>query len=490
MYTGVYAELLAYYNQAKMVIPIVVIASQMIMLFIGIANVNGVMFGFKDYDMLMSLPIKPSQIVISKIIYSYIADLFLSIMIMVPTLINVANFVSLAFSEYVLYLLGTLLLPLLPLGIAFIVGTFFSVITSRFKYKNIVQTVSMVLFMIVIFIISFMSGYMEENAEIISTLTSISYFMSDWFLKGLTNPIYMLIFALVSIFAFLVPAVVIGANFKKINTMLLTKKSGKKFILRSDKERGQLKALVFREFKRLINCPIYVLNCVVGGIMTLLISIVFAILLGSETGIQEISEIVAVVMSFIVGAFASMTPTTSSSISIDGKDYWIYKTCPIKTERILNAKLILNLLVNIPLTAISILIIGISLKVNVIGIILSLIFSALLVYLSSILGLIMNLRFPMLKWENEYVPLKRGMSIFLSMIIYIVFVALLGVLAYLLFEFGWYFSLIVPIVLTILASAIVTYLTLTKGVELYNNSWVDECDDEKHGIKRNINQKK
>ena len=67
MYTGVYAELLAYYNQVKMVIPIVVIASQMIMLFIGIANVNGVMFGFKDYDMLMSLPIKPSQIVIRAI---------------------------------------------------------------------------------------------------------------------------------------------------------------------------------------------------------------------------------------------------------------------------------------------------------------------------------------------------------------------------------------------------------------------------------------
>ncbi len=469
IYTKMFAELFAYFNQPKLVIAVVVTMAQAIMLFFGIANVNGVMFGFKDYDMLMSLPVKPSEIVISKIIYSYIADLFLSIMIMVPTLINVSNFVTLTSTEYILYILGTFLIPLLPLGIAFVLGTFFSVITARFKYKNIVQTISMILFVLVIFILSFMSGYMEENEEMLSSISVVAnYFMANWFMKGLLEPLYMLFFALTSICSFVLPAVIIGVNFKKINTMLLTRKTGKSFTVKTDKERSQSKAILYREFKRLINCPVYALNSLVGAIMSVVISVLIAILLGTITGIEELSEVITVIMPFVIGWFATISPTTASSISIDGKDNWIYKSSPIRTEKILMSKLLLNYIIYMPVVCVSILILGIGLKVKILGILLSMAFALTLVYFSGVLGLLMNLRFPMLKWENEAVPVKRSMSMFLTMLISFITIALLGVLAYFIYEIGWYFSIIIPMVIVVLASAILTYTLVTKGVEMYN----------------------
>ena len=56
-------------------------------LFTGIYKVNGVLFGFKDYDLLMSLPIKKNKVILSKIIILYISNLIYTLLFMLPAYI-------------------------------------------------------------------------------------------------------------------------------------------------------------------------------------------------------------------------------------------------------------------------------------------------------------------------------------------------------------------------------------------------------------------
>ena len=52
-----------------------------------IYKVNGTLYGFKDYDMVMSYPVKTSTIVACRMLLFYIINLFFVVIVMVPIFI-------------------------------------------------------------------------------------------------------------------------------------------------------------------------------------------------------------------------------------------------------------------------------------------------------------------------------------------------------------------------------------------------------------------
>ena len=55
--------------------------------FFSFYSATSALFGFKDYELLSSMPVKTRDVVLAKFMNMYVADLFFSVCIMVPSFI-------------------------------------------------------------------------------------------------------------------------------------------------------------------------------------------------------------------------------------------------------------------------------------------------------------------------------------------------------------------------------------------------------------------
>ena len=101
---------------------------------------GNVLYAYKDYDLLSSMPVRTSDIVLSKLLFIYVSDLAFSIIIMVPSLIVYANIGGeLGAVTIIALFLILLFTPLLMMALSVLVGMLTSVVSSLFRKKNLIQ---------------------------------------------------------------------------------------------------------------------------------------------------------------------------------------------------------------------------------------------------------------------------------------------------------------------------------------------------------------
>ena len=117
------------YNAASMAIQmnivadfisVMLLASQITVLFMGMASYLQIMYFGNDNEILMTLPVKSSAIYLSKLIVALFNNLIISAIIILPSLVTIAvAFVREGFSfgaeYYVLIPIALIFIPLLPL---------------------------------------------------------------------------------------------------------------------------------------------------------------------------------------------------------------------------------------------------------------------------------------------------------------------------------------------------------------------------------------
>lgn len=79
---------------------------------------NGVLFGFKDYDLVMSLPVPTSSVVLSRIASLYAMSLLFGVLVMVPAFAVYASAAGVSAVGVACMALSIVLAPLLPLAAA------------------------------------------------------------------------------------------------------------------------------------------------------------------------------------------------------------------------------------------------------------------------------------------------------------------------------------------------------------------------------------
>ena len=112
-----------------------------------------------------------------------------------------------------------------------------------------------------------------------------------------------------------------------------------------------------------------------------------------------------------------MTCTTGVSISLEGKSLWILKSIPADVKEIFLAKILINLaLIMVPST-LSLLGLGIAFHLPLLYYLTGILMLAVSALFISMLGLLINLRFPKLEFDREVVVIKQSLSAFLSIMI-------------------------------------------------------------------------
>lgn len=419
-----------------LILIIAVLVSSILSFITSIYKAQGTLFSSKDYDLLMSLPIKNSTILTSKILSLMSINYIETALIIIPA--SIVYFIyngNLSWSFFCILLIGLIFVPMIPIIASAIIAVIITFISSRFKHKNTLTiVVGMIATLLIMVVLINMQNYINKfiaNSEFIVNGLSNIYLPALYLKNALVNFDLVSLAKLiaVSIIPFIIFIFVFSKTFKVINGKLSESYKRANYKIKNLETSSITKTLVKQEIKRYFATPIYVMNTAIG--MVLLVAGSIATLFISKETLAELfkyPEIVniipiaiLVVLIFTIG----LSCTTNSSISLEGNRLWILKVLPIEPKEIFKGKIITNLIITIPAVIIANIIFYIGLKYNFKYLMLNLLISIVFCVLSSVIGLIVNLYFPKMEWTNPTTVVKQSASVMITILS--IFLLILGV---------------------------------------------------------------
>lgn len=439
-------------GRMDLLLAIMMAVTSIIGFFTTIYKASSVLFNYKDYDLVMSLPIKTSHVVASRVLQLYVLNLFFTLIVMLPAGVVYAIKV-IPGALYYLFYLGTLLfIPLLPIIAATIIGSLISWISSRFKASRMI---GLILTFAVIIAIMFGSFRMNGNERVLADMgTGLAdmifklYPLAAMYVDAVCS--YQissfLLFIAISVLVFILFATVLSTRYKAIHTGLTTSHVSSNYIMKSLETSSPFRALYKKELRRYISSSLYVLNTSIGMILLLVMSIALLFTnpdkLGELIEIPQLSHYLSSLAPIVVSLFVILSCTTSSSISLEGNHLWILKSSPISKQTILLSKVAVNLTITIPILFVSCVLLMISLSTGWIESLLLLVIPLIYACYSAMIGVIVNLKLPKLEWTSEVAVIKQSASVIVSMLVGLI-------------------SLVIPSVISLLLSDVNSNLTLS-----------------------------
>lgn len=437
--------------------------SSALCLFGSIFTTKTQIFESKDNELLLSMPIPPKYILISRILVLLVVNYILEALVMLPALVMYGITIGYTIVGFIFALLSFILIPFLTLAVSAIIAWIISFIASKIRNKTLVSTAMFIVFfaayMYFCFSLGSITGSGEEMNIDLSGLknTFIFYYLGNSISNE--NLLHFVIFTLVAVIPAIITFLVISYSFIKIIT---TKKTAKKaeFKGNKDKSSSPFMALVKKELKRFFTSTAYIMNCGIGSIMLAILSVVVAINAPSileaievqfsdptqavpkELIYSFIPVIIAVASSFIV----SMSLVSAPSISLENNNLWILHSLPIKPKTILFAKITNHMIICTPVSITAVIIACVSLKVSFINVLLVVLTNIAIIAFSGYFGMLLGLKFPKFDWQNENVAVKQGFAIFGTMFGSMIYAMILSVITFIVAVFNATLALVVMII--------------------------------------------
>ena len=440
MYAYMIAEPLAKVKLTYVMLTLFMFMVTVVTFMEGMYKSQGILFDSKDNDLLLSLPIPKSKIfalrVIKLLTFQFIYNLFF----ILPAYVIFIYFDRPGINFYILSFLMLFLLPIIPTVLSVILGYIVKGISSRFKAKKIIQTIlSLVLFLGVFFLSYNMENLvtkLTQNATSINdALTKLYYPVGSYItLIHEFNFIELVKLLLVNIVPLII-VIYIGSihYFEIISKSKETASSSESNKQEKIVVNTPLKSFVKKELNRFFSSPIYMFNTSFGLLIMVIVSISLCVnsddLIhmitqneGINININRVYEMLPKLFIQLIIFVGCMTSITSSSISLEGKSFNITKSLPVKAEIILLSKIITSNIITLPLMIISDFLFIIKFHLSIIDILFIFAFTFVIPIFTSLLGLIVNLKYPKMNASNDTEVVKQSMStmvsVFVGMIIF------------------------------------------------------------------------
>ena len=200
-------------------------------------------------------------------------------------------------------------------------------------------------------------------------------------------------------------------SFQWISRNLYSTSAKHNYQMKKLEQNSVLRALVKKELKGYFSSSIYVSNTILGPIL----GTVFAgtlLFVNMEQILGEFPMEIdpcGVVPLLLASIFCLMT-TTCTSVSMEGKNWWIAKSLTLSAEVILDAKILINLILILPCYFVAEIFLMIALKPSMGEVIRILVAPASIILFSLVFGITINLHFPVMNWENEVTVVKQSAS--------------------------------------------------------------------------------
>lgn len=479
MYFNFMVDPLKSMNMLNIIVAQGFIISVFIILGTSIYKAPGLIFGIKDYDTLISLPIKPWMILSVKLINLILVNYVFMAISLIPALIvyfiNTKVTFIMILNAFIMYLF----IPLIPIAIASIFGFIFTYISSKVKHKNIFSIIAVFIIIPAILFISSNTesiiSYITKNATSVNEILNRIYPPVNYYLDGIVNISFggVLKFSGISIGIFILFIIVLNKVFVKINSNLLESYKKNNFKMKELKEHGVVRTLFNKEVIRYISKPIVVLNTSIGMVLYLIMAIGVVFVGDSFIGmlfeIDTTKELIPLILIASTSLFVALSNTTSSSISLEGNNFWILKSLPIDPMDIFKSKILLNIAITIIPILIGASMLIIKLNLSIMEGMWLLFIPILVSFYISQMGLIINLIFPMMIWTSEVVVVKRSASVVIALLIGGLSIAIPS------FVYYWFNISNVNIYLAIISSILIIFnIALYKSLKGFGKSRLEK----------------
>lgn len=443
LFKGV-AEFGAALGQPELVFTVAIIGSQFLALLMGTLMVISSFYFSKDLSILVPLPLRGSQIVVAKLMHVMATEYLLGAVLYVPACVAFAQVATLTGWRMLLILVNFLLMPVIPLVVAAIASLLLMKVINR-RHRDLLMVIFSVVFMLIALSFSMAPTALGENdpqAMLLKILTEHGALLQVvgrrfppalWgsrsigmagSLAGLLNLGLVLAVAAVGLavlwvlaerlfHAGLVGGEEVAGRRKALSRTELAKRT---------EEQGVFAALFWREWKLFMRTPLFVMNGLAGAVVMPLVMVVSLLMQSSEIGemLTQVQTptgrmIAALIIAAIIGFLGSVNAISSTSISREGRLFYISKVIPVPAQLQARAKIMhaasLAVLSALPMLIAYVLL----LKPGVVEVAFSLAIGLAASLLGIVLGLYVDMRRPRLDWTNPQRAMKENYNVLIPM---------------------------------------------------------------------------
>ncbi|MEA4832605.1 MAG: hypothetical protein VB118_08325 [Oscillospiraceae bacterium] len=421
---------------ANLSITLMMTAASIISIVSSAFSVKGMLLCLRDHDLLMAMPVPAGKIAASRLLNVYLMNFVISLFALVPSFAANAIIGGFSQTKAVIFFITLPVVVLLPTIIGCLVGIVLLLATSGMKKSNTASIILSFIFLACLMYFSFKSGDVENMggiAAVIMDKVVRMYFPASWYNSMLGGNIASLVcFAGVSVASAFVLSFLFAKNLSRMNARITGVKSKGDFSIAKNgvKSGSAFGALFVREARRYFSSVIYVTNTLFGSVLMVIASVAIWFV-GDETIAMLVSNsampagLIDFVLPYAIGFCVMVGCTSVSSVSLEGNRIWILKSLPVDTVRILGVKVLLSFVLSAPAAVLAAISVGLRLSLNPGVIAVTVMHCLAYVVFCSVFGLIINLLFPKMQWQNDAEVVKQSASVMVAMFSNMVLLAII-----------------------------------------------------------------
>lgn len=388
----------------------------------------------KDNELLLSLPIRPSYILVSRMVVLWLINVAFSAVVTVPALAAYALFSGRGIGSVLLFGFFLLLVPFLGLAVSSAIGWLVSLVSSRMKHKNVVSLVVMVAFFaLYMFGVTQLETFLESIADNISAIAPTFAAVSAPFMPLGRAVAYGDVpggvLSLLGIVAICV--VVMVCLSRSYIRLITTKRGGVQYVYREKraKQASPIRAFVRKEIDHFRSSAAYMMNEGIGLLLAPVLGVFLFVqrapTLGMDGEIEAelalpagslgayLPPIAAVLLSFL----AAMVIISAPSVSLEGKNLWIAQSMPVPPADVLLSKVYAHLILATPFFTVGAVFAALATGASPLAFVGVVLLPLAMNALSALLGVVMNTLLPKFDWVNETAAVKSGAAVMLTMLL-------------------------------------------------------------------------
>ena len=417
----------------------------------------------RDSVFLAALPLKSRTVLAAKLTQIWISEVGINALLLLPACILYGIKIGVDPLFWVRMILVWLAAPLLPICVAAILATLLVRASALLRHREAIMTVGGLALMVIYFYFSMSFGgmvgdtgsggdmlaaFLNSNAGRIQGFTTL-FPPAGWGVRGLLGDwSQLLLFVFAGLLAIGLLIAVLGIWYRSLSLIQAEAPAaiGKKGIQKGafSQTGNALSALVKREIRQILRVPAYATNILPVCLMPAIMVVMMGLFIGKKMGdngesIQTLlnqipSTLVLAVVAAYICFMADMNPALSTAVSREGRGHDFMLGLPISVETHLISKMIVGFgltLVGILITAVALIIIFPAIRLEAL---LACVLCVLFSYSSACLALARDVRKPKLNWVTEQEAVKQNFGTLLSMLLGLVFLAVLALISYLLID--------------------------------------------------------
>lgn len=371
-----------------------------------------------DADLLLSMPLSKIQIITAKAISKYIIYLAINALFSVPFMVAYLGNAGFDFGIAAACLAVLILIPALAVGVNYVMDYLTIVLFGRFTFASIFRTIFSLLV-----ICGFLALWMyiqivlnpAMGGEKAVLFPPFLWFM-DFVLKA--DILAFLWTLAITVLPFVLGIVLMATTLGKHNMSA----KRRAVIVGAQKNRRAFMNVFLKEVKLYFSTPILMINTFIGVIMMVALA-GWVVIDGGSVLDNFIGQLgfppellgfgLAVAFCFLCG----LVCISCSSISLEGRNFWVIKTMPISAWEVLVGKALLNIVLVAPVMIIASILLWIVLELSVLAFFVLLALPICVNVFIAFGGLLINLFYPKFDWESEQQVVKQSLAVFITMLL-------------------------------------------------------------------------